>query len=528
MYTLVYAWTPLLAYVFYQYGCNPQRWRYFLASYLALLLGVLTHNWVLLLAPPLLIVTLLLSWRAKYRPALKWQWWAANIAAVAGIGLLSSYLQSLWLEIPTDAGQNQGWQGALDAIVLRLNPLSNLEGQSQFIARFVLDNGFNLLILSVTLVAALGLWPLFRARHKFFWPMLYLYLLLGGTAAEFLLLLEPALQQPRYASPLLLLAFIILGGWMSLAFTWLVNRLRLSVRWQPLVLAGLLAFILAGLGLIAARQIPKIFFEGLPAVAYEDAFQLIRAQAAPADAVLTPLPAAATLYLDNPLFFAAQNAIFTFLHVNTAGVVGDRWVGAPWLETPQQLKETLQTYPVTWLAIDQYSLNSQFGGVWLQLLHRNAPPVWSEGGVTVYRAEGLQVDLPTEPAVSLEAQLADNLWLTGFTRELSPAGVRLTLFWQVLAPLDADYTTFVHLRNDSNQTVAQADAQPLAGAYPTSRWQPGETVIDELLLPLPTDLPPGDYRLLLGLYRWDTLARLPVKNDRTGENAIQLEALQIP
>jgi hypothetical protein len=41
-------------------------------------------------------------------------------------------------------------------------------------------------------------------------------------------------------------------------------------------------------------------------------------------------------------------------------------------------------------------------------------------------------------------------------------------------------------------------------------------------------LPPGDYRLLVGLYRWDTLERLAVVNDATGENAIELERLVVP
>jgi hypothetical protein len=161
------------------------------------------------------------------------------------------------------------------------------------------------------------------------------------------------------------------------------------------------------------------------------------------------------------------------------------------------------------------------------LLRRNAQPVWSEDGVTVYQAEGLQYDLPTGPAVPLDVQLSDRLRLSGYNFGLSPAGLRLVLFWQVLTPLEIDYTTFLHVRNSDGQTVAQVDTQPLAGEYPTSRWQAGETLVDELLLPLPADLPPDNYRLLLGLYRWDTLERLPVQNDASGENAIELETFTL-
>jgi hypothetical protein len=52
-------------------------------------------------------------------------------------------------------------------------------------------------------------------------------------------------------------------------------------------------------------------------------------------------------------------------------------------------------------------------------------------------------------------------------------------------------------------------------------------IVDEITIPLPANLPPDTYRLLLGLYRWDTLERLPVINDNTGENAIELEWLEI-
>jgi hypothetical protein len=45
--------------------------------------------------------------------------------------------------------------------------------------------------------------------------------------------------------------------------------------------------------------------------------------------------------------------------------------------------------------------------------------------------------------------------------------------------------------------------------YPTSRWQPDEIVIDRADLVLPA-LPPGTYTIRLGLYRMETLERLPL------------------
>lgn len=108
------------------------------------------------------------------------------------------------------------------------------------------------------------------------------------------------------------------------------------------------------------------------------------------------------------------------------------------------------------------------------------------------------------------------------------ATFHLTLFWQPLQPLSTDYTTFLHLRDEAGVTVAQRDGQPLDGAYPTSQWQPGETVIDPITLVLPEDLSAGSYTLYTGLYRLDTLERLPVAGDSTGENAILLGEIVLP
>ena len=68
--------------------------------------------------------------------------------------------------------------------------------------------------------------------------------------------------------------------------------------------------------------------------------------------------------------------------------------------------------------------------------------------------------------------------------------------------------------------VAQWDGYPRWNTARTSTWAPGVEVVDHLLLPLPDDLPPGDYRLLTGLYDPATGARL-------GDQAVDLGALTV-
>ncbi|HEY72021.1 MAG TPA: DUF2723 domain-containing protein [Thermoflexia bacterium] len=111
-------------------------------------------------------------------------------------------------------------------------------------------------------------------------------------------------------------------------------------------------------------------------------------------------------------------------------------------------------------------------------------------------------------------------WQTraGFWEEPLPvqAGrpLHLTLTWRALASPRSSYTIFVHLIDGAGRPVAGHDYTPLGGACPTylwfPKWLPGQTLQDPYRLPLPSDLPPGDYQLEVGMYGMTSLRRLPV------------------
>jgi hypothetical protein len=101
----------------------------------------------------------------------------------------------------------------------------------------------------------------------------------------------------------------------------------------------------------------------------------------------------------------------------------------------------------------------------------------------------------------------------------------LTLYWRSESPLPVDYTTFVHLQNEAGETVAQQDQPPLGGVYPTSLWDPGEIIADEISLTLPPELPPGEYSLVMGLYDFNTGLRLPVPGQP--DNSLLLAKLRV-
>jgi uncharacterized membrane protein len=77
-----------------------------------------------------------------------------------------------------------------------------------------------------------------------------------------------------------------------------------------------------------------------------------------------------------------------------------------------------------------------------------------------------------------------------------------------------DYTVFLHLRDASGRTVANADATPTwFTSWPTSQWSGGgEPTWDAHAWSLPAALPPGSYDLVTGWYDWRTGQRLPLRD----------------
>ncbi len=75
-----------------------------------------------------------------------------------------------------------------------------------------------------------------------------------------------------------------------------------------------------------------------------------------------------------------------------------------------------------------------------------------------------------------------------------------TLYWQTSQPLTIDYSSYVHLINEQEQGITQSDHRPGGEFYPSHYWQVGEVLRDSHTLTIPTDAPPGKYRLRVGWY----------------------------
>ncbi|HET7087173.1 MAG TPA: DUF2142 domain-containing protein, partial [Anaerolineae bacterium] len=132
-----------------------------------------------------------------------------------------------------------------------------------------------------------------------------------------------------------------------------------------------------------------------------------------------------------------------------------------------------------------------------------------------------------EPPIeaAMNTRFGDQIALVGYAVEASTVrpgeAVSFRLYWHALRRPQADYTVFVHLRDESGETVAQGDGPPQFGEYPASFWEAGEVVTDERVIAVPADTAPGDYALVVGLYELASGDRLLI-DDETSQTEVTI------
>jgi hypothetical protein len=90
--------------------------------------------------------------------------------------------------------------------------------------------------------------------------------------------------------------------------------------------------------------------------------------------------------------------------------------------------------------------------------------------------------------------------VVGYDVARESGALRVALYWQARAKLARNYTTFVHLLDTRSNKIVQNDHQVGGEFYPTTLWDVGETLHDEHVIVLPSDLAAGRYRLVVGMY----------------------------
>jgi hypothetical protein len=123
-------------------------------------------------------------------------------------------------------------------------------------------------------------------------------------------------------------------------------------------------------------------------------------------------------------------------------------------------------------------------------------------GCSVTADDGTMLTAPVvwETAVSL-------LGYEWVNNSLEPGGIlELLTYWEVQTPTQAPLTMFAHLLDANGQLVAQYDGIGVSPAY----WHTGDWLVQRHAITLPAELPAEVRGIAVGLYRTDTLARLPL------------------
>ncbi len=578
MYALATLLVLLTTYWAYRGAVYPGLTKYRWGALLALQATLLTHFGAIILVLPLALATVAaawFTWPSRQNSARLWFLRRTifleglALSVVVGLAVVVKRLgQPLGVASLDKAAENSALLPELfnTTIAYQAEVHVTWSDTVTFLARQFGVPHHIWLTVALLVGAALGLifWPAKNqslssdAESKSNSFFLFLWLVFGLIIFQMVTLLDPFRRNPRYIVMFLPLFYLLaarsifnfrLLGRGLIHFANYVLRIRphlsaMRLEYSPklqilAVLMLLLLFSILGLDDVrVALQTPE--------PAYEQAFAKIYADWEPEDVLLTMNTPAAGLYLERADGFTVQvNAEQFLLNKTTAPV--DRWLGTPWLGTAANFYDALNRSERAWFVIDTIRQPVYFQGDWLAIVNNQMEPVWANDNVIVYRTRPDRSPLPTVPNAKVNATLGNSVQLIGYsleklktqsnasisqasTSDLQKPGAKLqlTLFWQALASSPSDYIVFVHLRDRNGLTVAQQDGQPLDGVYPTSRWQPGETIIDPISLALPDNLTAGPYILFVGLYQLDTLERLPVVNDSSGENAIVLGEVILP
>lgn len=156
---------------------------------------------------------------------------------------------------------------------------------------------------------------------------------------------------------------------------------------------------------------------------------------------------------------------------------------------------------------------------------------WLENGVAI-RAGFLKVPLDASLAAgSFIAPLSNGVGVALLSRPVTAcigATTPVTINWIGGAMVPIAYTAFVQLRAGT-LAVAQADAPPRGGTYPTVVWSPEEVIPDIHQLAIGNAVTPGNYALVVGLYNPVDNARWPVDPSpyRTADGGVNIGTISV-
>ncbi len=514
----------------------------------------------LLLLPLTAVVLLWRGWRTRR--------WGQALAHLTVVALLALAIAGWWYARNWQLyGDPTGLRPMIAIVGPRTQPLTwqtlPVEFQGLRISLFGLFGWFNLplpnwvyrlwdaFLLLASAGLLLALWR--RRPHTPSLPLLALWLLLALLSLLRLTSLTLGSQGRLLLPAIAAITILLIRGWSQ----WLPPQRRPGQIWLALPPAASLLTAFLSLILVIApayRRPPLLALAALPASAridpltITDRIQLLGIAIDPT--TLHPgQPFDLTLYWQalQPIPFDASIALRLFGPGDQPYAQWDTYPGwgnfattlwptgvaiadhyrqqAPWdAPAPTLLKLDLSLY--------DYASKTSYPS----RLPSGAPPPLGLATLRLLPAEPPTPLIPHPAAFDFDGRIR----LLGYGLPAAPSShfgqvfhpgdtVDLDLFWQATKPVGEDFQVFVHLLDDNDQRQAGYDAAPRGGWWPTSAWEPGQIVQDRYPLPLPLDLKPGRYTLAAGLYRLDTLERLPVSSppDSTRDRAALLTTIEV-
>ena len=132
------------------------------------------------------------------------------------------------------------------------------------------------------------------------------------------------------------------------------------------------------------------------------------------------------------------------------------------------------------------------------------------------------------PTTETPAETADSLRLQGYDLSAQGDDLTLRLFWETKDRITNDWTTYIHMLDNTGELVAQFDGPPLTGLQPTSQWHRDALYVDRREITLPSGLTYGDYLFHIGLYNFTTGERLPLQPRDIGDIQFKDGQLLVP
>jgi 4-amino-4-deoxy-L-arabinose transferase-like glycosyltransferase len=461
---------------------NPsllQFWLLYVAATVAMLYTQYVGAFVLLAENLIFLVWLVLEWHLNIRRVFAF-WVGAQILVGLAFGpwyLLAGNQLASWPSIsePFD----------LPTLLWRLLNVFSVGLTWDTFAAMVVALAFGVLVLA-------GFWP-GRDRRTGFNLLLAAAWLLVPIGVMYIV----SLARPAYNPKFLLLAtppFFILAARG-------VEQLTIHRSFA----LGPLAFIVAGL-VLAGSSVPSLFnYFFAPRYARDDYRAILRyvdANAREGDGILVDAPGQVQVVR---YYARGEQSFFLLPRMRPPDPTATRE------DVDAMLGKVKRLYAIYWATTQSDPQNI----VEMRLAEKafKAEDEWhGDVRLAVYGVA------PASPGVLKEVNLkvGDDLALAGvrLDGQVVHAGdiVTVTLDWRVLRAPATRYKIFVHLLDGAGQVVAQRDGEPVGDLRMTTTWQAGESVVDHYGILIEPDMPPGEYRLEIGMYRADNGARLAMRS----------------